>query len=186
MVVKVEGHPVVNLQRAHIKAKNLNGPRYDATMTDAQRDDWPNLIFLCHPHHTWVDRLHPEDFSPERLHGWKRQREADTTAGLIGLGRLTEERLQELIVDAVEIRNNRLDEAVAKLEHLGDVQLAGVVRDLKHNINLMDDMGGFPDRTTVALLSEAANDLQHITPGLAATLIEAAADMRDARRGMDY
>lgn len=184
-VVKVSGQPVVNVQRAHIKAKNPGGPRYDATMTDRERDDWPNIIWLCHPHHTYLDRLHPDKFAVEQLQQWKRDREADTAAGLIGLGRVTEERLQELIAEAVEVRNDRLDSAVQRLEELGDVELAAVVRDLRENVNRMDDVGGFPDRTTVAMLSEAASELQYLTPSLVEQLAEAAYMMRHLRSG-DY
>ncbi len=101
-VVKVEGEAIPNRQRAHIKARNLHGPRHDARMTDDQRDAWPNLLLLCHPHHTWVDKRHPDKYAPETLYEWKRKREADTMAGLIGLGRVTEERLQEIVADAVE------------------------------------------------------------------------------------
>ncbi|MDD2857213.1 MAG: hypothetical protein PHU75_00910 [Candidatus Nanopelagicales bacterium] len=40
---------------AHIAAASPGGPRYDASMTDAQRSSAENLIYLCGPHHDAVD-----------------------------------------------------------------------------------------------------------------------------------
>lgn len=40
---------------AHIRAASPGGPRYDATMTDAQRASAENLIFLCGTHHDVID-----------------------------------------------------------------------------------------------------------------------------------
>lgn len=40
---------------AHITAASLGGPRYDATLTTAQRRSESNLILLCGPHHDAID-----------------------------------------------------------------------------------------------------------------------------------
>jgi len=40
---------------AHIAAASPGGPRYDASMTPAQRGSAANLIYLCGPHHDAVD-----------------------------------------------------------------------------------------------------------------------------------
>lgn len=40
---------------AHIAAASPGGPRYDATMTTAERGSAENLIYLCGPHHDAVD-----------------------------------------------------------------------------------------------------------------------------------
>lgn len=187
---------MMNLERAHIRAQNPGGPRFDDAMSEDQRDAWENLIWLCHPHHTYVDRHRPDEFPPGKLAEWKRKREKDTTAGLIGLGRISEDRLQQLLADAVQIRNDRLERAIDRLEYFGEVELAGVVRQLQHNIGVLDDVGsGLPDRmtvaqlsdaalllsnldrTTIAQLSEAATGLSKLTPQLVAQLAEAAASM---------
>lgn len=39
----------------HIRARRKNGPRYDATMTAAQRDDYANLLLLCRTCHKLID-----------------------------------------------------------------------------------------------------------------------------------
>lgn len=40
---------------AHVAAASPGGPRYDATMTTAERGSAENLIYLCGPHHDAVD-----------------------------------------------------------------------------------------------------------------------------------
>ena len=44
-------------------------------MTDDERRAFANLILLCKPCHTLVDKARPADYSVERLEAWKRQRE---------------------------------------------------------------------------------------------------------------
>jgi len=39
----------------HIKAKSSGGPRYDATLSESDRDAYENLLLLCPSHHTLVD-----------------------------------------------------------------------------------------------------------------------------------
>ncbi len=39
----------------HIKARNLDGARYDATQTDKQRNAFENLILMCPIHHKIID-----------------------------------------------------------------------------------------------------------------------------------
>lgn len=96
----LDGEPFVNYEIAHIRDAN-QGNRYESNMTDDERRAFTNLVLLCKPHHTLVDKTHPERFSKEDLESWKRDREGDGLEALAGLSGLTEERLEELIVDAV-------------------------------------------------------------------------------------
>jgi hypothetical protein len=59
------------------------------------------LILLCTPHQTVVDRLRQSDYPPEKLQQWKVQREAAAGIDNIALSPLTEDRLVELIENAV-------------------------------------------------------------------------------------
>jgi hypothetical protein len=111
VIVFVNGEPVCNVQIAHVRGANPNSPRYDPSMTDAERRAFTNLILLCTPHHTIVDRLHAADYPPEELQLWKVQREADAGIDNIALSSLTEDRLVELIERAV--RSSRLERTVA-------------------------------------------------------------------------
>ena len=61
-------------EAAHIKAKN-KGARYDHNMTDKQRADISNAIWLCASCHTMVDNNEGADFPVIQLVGWKKQHE---------------------------------------------------------------------------------------------------------------
>lgn len=101
VVVFIDEEPVCNVQIAHIHGAKPASARYEPSMTDDERRAFANLILLCTPHHTLVDRLRPGDHPAADLKEWKRQRE--TAAGIdnIALSSLTEDRLVELIEKAV-------------------------------------------------------------------------------------
>src|ERR1700722_1625133 len=96
VIVFVNGEPVCNAQIAHVRGANPNSARYDPFMTDDERRAFANLILLCTPHHSIVDRLHPANYQPEELQQWKVKREADAGIDNIALSSLTEDRLVEL------------------------------------------------------------------------------------------
>lgn len=53
---EVDGdQPKVTGKVAHVAAASPGGPRYDPSMTDAQRSSADNLLYLCGPHHDAVD-----------------------------------------------------------------------------------------------------------------------------------
>lgn len=97
----VNGEPVGNVQIAHIHGAKEGSPRYVKSMSDDERRAFKNLILLCTPHHTWVDRLHPDDHPAELLAEWKRQHEGEAGIDGAALSSLTEVRLLEVIADAV-------------------------------------------------------------------------------------
>ncbi|MFZ1491740.1 MAG: hypothetical protein WAS51_17515 [Ilumatobacteraceae bacterium] len=96
----VKGDPKINYHIAHIRDAKP-GNRYVAQMTDRERADFANLVLLCKPHHDEVDKTNPRDYSVEDLEAWKRDRENDGVAELRGLDGLTEERLAEMLQDAL-------------------------------------------------------------------------------------
>ena len=71
----VDGAPVMALEIAHISAANDGGPFFDGEMTDDERRHFDNLILLCKPHHTLVDKREPASFPPEVRRRWKADRE---------------------------------------------------------------------------------------------------------------
>lgn len=99
-IVFVDGEPIINYQIAHIKDASP-GNRYQANMTDDERRAFANLVLLCKPHHTYVDKTNPDDFPSATLQGWKDERESSGVAELRGLDGLTAERLGELIREAL-------------------------------------------------------------------------------------
>lgn len=61
----------------HIKGKSENGPRYDPTQTDAERNSYENLLVMCVAHNRIVDGKKTRHLYPvERLQEFKRNHEA--------------------------------------------------------------------------------------------------------------
>jgi hypothetical protein len=96
---------------AHIRAAETNGARYDETMTDEERRAFANLILLCKPCHDLVDIVEPDQHPPEVLERWKSDREALGMAGLRALSGITEDRLKELISEALTLHADQPNEA---------------------------------------------------------------------------
>lgn len=44
-------------EAAHIKGEKPNAARYDSSMSDEERDNVHNLIFMCTDHHTIIDKV---------------------------------------------------------------------------------------------------------------------------------
>jgi hypothetical protein len=66
----------VNADVAHICGDKPGAPQYDPSMTDAERDDFENLILLCPGHHRLVDGLEPDRHTVETLRGMKHRHES--------------------------------------------------------------------------------------------------------------
>jgi hypothetical protein len=61
-------------EAAHIRGEKPAAPRYEAGMTDAERDAVQNLIYLCTDHHTIIDKV-PEDWPTQTLYDLKSRHE---------------------------------------------------------------------------------------------------------------
>ena len=57
---------------AHIIAASETGPRGDATVTQADKGSYENLILLCANCHTTIDKS-PQDFPDNIIRDWKRK-----------------------------------------------------------------------------------------------------------------
>lgn len=154
----VKGTPVNNLQIAHIVAAKRNGPRF-IRMPEEERKSFSNLILLCIPHHTLVDKIEPEKYSIELLQEWKAQREGPEISELRGVLELTEERLQEMIVEAVVARDKRIDAALKRFEEM-DFEAARVLKDMMEELNYLRAHGSVLDPDVVSLLHDAATTLR--------------------------
>lgn len=151
VTVIINGEPVTNLQIAHIRAANPDGPRYIKDMSDDDRRAWKNLILLCTPHHLMVDKLRPADYSIEVLEEWKSKRETGGLARLNGLNDLTEDRLQEMLSYSIKEAHREIREMLTEHRPI--------------------------DPDAAMLLTEAAN---HINMATAETLYEASAMLTPA------
>lgn len=163
ITVLVNGHPVPNLEIAHIRAAKPNGPRYVRNMKDDERRAWPNLIFLCKPHHTYVDKVRPQDYPIEVLEKWKAHREKGKLGQLQGLTGLTEDRLQEIIAVAFKESTEEIRRIIARLE-INDSDAAILLREAARHLNL----------DTADELNMAARSLTPaLSPGNVETLFQA-------------
>jgi hypothetical protein len=90
----------VNAQISHICGFKPTSPRYDACMTDEQRNGFDNLILLCPNHHRKVDYLIPEDYPVDVLQKMKADHDnADWGATEADLSRFAQLLLTELVTD---------------------------------------------------------------------------------------
>ncbi|WP_322770081.1 hypothetical protein [Frankia sp. Cr1] len=100
MTIGEDDEPCVAVFIAHIRAAKSGGPRYDVSMTPLERKSFPNLILLCKRHHEKIDDKDTQNhYTVETLTAWKSAREKGLADKVIGLDRLTEDRLAELLVE---------------------------------------------------------------------------------------
>lgn len=168
----VDKKPVVNLQIAHIRAANLGGARYEVDMLDEERNAFSNLILLCHPHHVVVDKIEPEKYSVELLFRWKYERESPRRENFSGLRNLTEDKLQAMIEYAVSARDERIEQAIARLEAL-DVEAASLLRGAVAELNEFREKGPILSEELVTMLDSAAYKL-NLSEEIVASLENAA------------
>lgn len=62
--------PVILGEIAHIEGSSDNGPRPNPSLSDPDRDKYPNLVVLCAHHHNLVDKI-DSDYPVEMLQEWK-------------------------------------------------------------------------------------------------------------------
>lgn len=153
----IDDVPVVMAEMAHIRGENENSARYDESMSTPERADFKNIILLCVGHHKLVDRKPTSDnYSVELLHGWKARREGKYAADLNGLGPITEQKLQGLIIDAVANMKDELLAAIDEVKSISSESLAV----LKSLINETFDRRY--SASDIELLYEAAMRLGHL------------------------
>ena len=57
-------------EAAHVRGEKPTAARYDATMTDEERDNVRNLIYMCTDHHTIIDKVEEDwPFSLDVVYG---------------------------------------------------------------------------------------------------------------------
>jgi len=104
-------------QIAHIRAATPDGPRYDPSMTNDERRDFPNLILLCKPHHDDVDNAaNARTYTVDMLLRWKAQRESSPAQALRRLREVTPPVLARTVRTAVERHDARILELLNRLD----------------------------------------------------------------------
>ncbi|PWI20500.1 hypothetical protein DI272_16425 [Streptomyces sp. Act143] len=185
----INGEPRLNLEIAHIRAFEKGGKRFDPTWSVEERNSFSNLILLCHPHHKEIDGRDGARYTVAVLDRWKKAREAAGLNALAGLGDLTEQRLNQMIVDAQTVLVDRIGPALdefaktaPELAALLKVALKELEDPRIHGFGLSEDgirmlsqsarsLGHLQD--TARVVAGAARSLSHL-PDSASTLTDAA------------
>ena len=92
----IDGEPFIDFQIAHIRDARP-GDRYDKSMSDDERRAFGNLILLCKPHHTLVDKTHPERYTSNDLQQWKHEREDAGVGALEGDSEINDSTIEEAL-----------------------------------------------------------------------------------------
>ena len=128
-------------------------------MPEEDRKAFTNLILLCHPHHTLVDKLRPQDFSIPTLREWKASREAANQEALSRLREVTPDALQTMLADALKERDERLDDAIEQLQHVN-----AEAAHLLHSV--LDEMQVLRHSNTYGLTEEFINAANRLHPDI--------------------
>lgn len=169
--------PVCNLEIAHIRAISPGGPRYEESMSEPQRNSFENLILLCHPHHAIIDGPGWREFPVKLLEEWKAAHEKAGRAELSKLTGITEQRLQEIVIDAFESSTKRVENALAKFEQM-DWEAAKLLRSMLDQLaNLR--LNVLLDEGIVNQLARAADELHYsMDEGIVVQLASAVHDLK--------
>lgn len=177
--IYVDGNPVFNLQVAHICAASPDGPRYEPSMTDQERNGYTNVLLLCQGHHIEVDILNPDKYSVELLKRWKVDRENDAGRDANTLDSITEERFQYLMADALSEQEERILSAIQRLEEVDQESAANVRRLLEEVVAMRtDDAGQYLEAASI--FGDAVSKL-----GSSGQLLEAATQLNYAADKLD-
>ena len=161
--------PVVTGEAAHIAGEKPSSARYDPSMTDAQRNHYDNLIYLCGDHHTQIDKQHG-DFSVDCLLKMKAKHEAqvqevmtdafadvgfpeleEATQWILRLSPATSPEDYSLIPLEAKIKKNDLGNGARAIITMG----IGVSREVKSYVETVSQTSpDFSDRLKVGFLQE--------------------------------
>jgi hypothetical protein len=151
-------------------------------MTDIQRRQFGNLILMCRAHHSVIDVIRRDEFSINQLQGWKQIRERkryDILKEVEVPDR--EDRLQEVLNQAVRLQARELEKQVARFESALE-KLAEIDSDaaslIRQRMEVATDLqiaaeGLEHTEDTSALLAAAGDSLAH-TEDTAILLMSAA------------
>lgn len=158
VLADVNGKHVMALEIAHIHAFKPGGARYKPNL-DHGVSDFANLLLLCHPHHVVVDHDGAGEYPATLLLQWKAERERDRARQLRGLGEVTPESLQELILDAFAERTEQIQQTLKRLER-NDAEAAQLLRSMCDE--LTEIRTGGIDVEAAMMLNDAARQLRDL------------------------
>lgn len=183
VVVIVEGSPTVNLEIAHIVGLNDGSARAIDPMSIEERNQFSNLILLCHAHHKRVDSKRTRDeYGKDLLLSWKSQVEQGGQDVLASYT-MTDEKLDDLITGAMDRRLIEVRTALLEVRETNAVA-ATAIEQLAGRFNDYQLIGNYVDADQASMLSEAARQLRAVLdPDLVSDLQSAAADLAIVKNG---
>lgn len=161
IVLMVEQRPMMNLDVARIHALNPDGPRYDRSMTKAERNSFDNLLLLCRPHHRQVDVVAPLSYTSDMLKEWKRIAEPDTREELDFLVGMDEDKLQTALGEAITKYNMNVATALDELKALAERQ-GGTLQQIASKLDVAVMRPQYVNAEDVAVLDGAASQLSRV------------------------
>ncbi len=100
---------------AHIYGLKPTSARHDPAKKKPFLNSFRNLILLCMEHHNMVDGPGWKNFSPDLLQVWKKSREGDAADELDKLDWLNQQRLQDLMAEAITDTRDELSSAIDRV-----------------------------------------------------------------------
>ena len=159
---------------AHIRGLRKGSPRHDEHMTNRQRNNFKNLILLCKVHHDLVDGEHTwMNYSVVTLIEWKTAREGSLADELDQLDWITQEKLQELMGDAIEETLEKILGAIDTVSSISKETLGTLKSLVNETLKLP-----YLDPEDIASLEYCAGVFE-ILPEYVPALHESARSLRD-------
>lgn len=151
----------MNLQIAHIRPSEPNGPRGNESQSREGLNEFSNLVLLCKPHHEEVDEF-PEYFTINVLTKWKESRERGQDVALSKMPELnSDEGLRQAISEAINERDRDLEKVLSRLEK-NDAEAAVLLRDLQEQLTAARRSGAIIDPDSATMAHSAGRMLQHL------------------------
>lgn len=126
-----------------------------------------------------IDGRRWRDYSVKLLHEWKERAESPGQRALASLGPLSEERLEELLIAAMEVRDKKILRALEELKHI-DLEAAHLLNQVLVEVRELRSSGPIIDPDTARALADAGRSLRHIDADLPNQLQNAAAAIKSA------
>ncbi|MEU7525994.1 hypothetical protein AB0A74_09690 [Saccharothrix sp. NPDC042600] len=148
-------------------------------MTDQERNDYPNLIYLCRVHHRIVDEGDGSAYPVELLRQWKAERETEGQRRLHAESPVTIEVFEQATVEAMQLRDEQVEAIGQRLERT-DQEAARLMREVRDELEEARRSGSIINVDAAGMLSNAAHQLRGLRDS-SALLIQAAEKLGQLR-----
>ena len=149
-----QANPAILGQAAHIAGENPKAARYAESMTDNERNQYNNLIYLCCDHHTQIDKQE-KDFSVDYLLNTKKEHESC---------------VRQAMRDAfADIAFPELEEATAWAKHVGNLNLNSDFRVVAPDVKIKRNQLTSESRVTIIMALSVSREVGKYIEAVAQT-----------------